>query len=683
VAKGRSERRAQAEATASARPAKLKTKAEQQLLEFEEAEPAMKIAFTPEQREAYASLAVTGDKAAQIAAWKDWVKWTKWWARLRASAPALAMRKHKPDAWADLEAGRAEKAATKLAMDRWKRQARKPEFSGAAKDTKLLNKWFAAEARVVTAATTKRYNQAKKRKRAVDDAVGVDEEMDRPPAAKKKKKEVVKCKRDELLYSQKKRTLVETARTVSEKSLDTEQGVNTFTRVIGLRPTTEQRLALHKFFAGYRATYNEAVAQGRRDAEAIQADPTTVVFSGNDFRDDVMRKAVAKSKDGWVGEVDMRLRQRAGREYNSQLSANLKKRKQTGQSFCMRFKSVRRARQQAIPLGTREVKISANGVTIFPTKVPGVVKARLDAKDWDALRDVGALKREKARRRRRRRQLMKTGETEPSKVAPTFVAPPAECKLVYDRGRRRFSLHVPLPRAALWHSPSEPPPRVLFRRENRERTNVAESSPRVVMLDPGVRTFLTGYSPSGEVFEVAAGASKHLCDLAARLDKVSKDMDAESTRAKRRARLRRVRFRLFTKIKNLVDEVHWKAANFLCKNFDVILLPEFGTQGMVRKQRPDGSWKRRIGKNTSRRMLMWAHYRFRLRLLAKAQHHGKSLVIVDEAYTSMTCTRCGAINGKLGSSKEFRCPVCEVHLDRDVNGARNVGLLNVAAAAGA
>ena len=127
-------------------------------------------------------------------------------------------------------------------------------------------------------------------------------------------------------------------------------------------------------------------------------------------------------------------------------------------------------------------------------------------------------------------------------------------------------------------------------------------------LDPGVRTFLTGYSPGptvGEEFEIASGAATRLCALADRLDFVSAAMDAPAVRSTQRARLRRVRFRLFSRLSHLVDEVHWKAAHYLCTNFDVILLPTFGTQDMARKRRQDGSWKRRIGKNTSRRMLLW------------------------------------------------------------------------------
>lgn len=436
-----------------------------------------------------------------------------------------------------------------------------------------------------------------------------------------------------------------------------EDGVSTFTRVIGLRPTTAQRKELHTLLTAYRATYNEAVAAGKRDAARLATDPSAVLLGNQDQRDKVMADAVARSAGGWVGRVDMRLRQRAPMEYQANVKANAVKHSEGGGTFCMRFKSVRKNRVQTIPLGSREVSFGAQGVKIFPKSVAGVIPARPAKVDLETLRVLAGA----------------TGSGKVSATASLFVKPPHECRLVYDRGRRSFALHVPLPRTRTWHrEPAQP------------QEAECAPEPRVVALDPGVRTFLTGYSPGpdqGEVLEIAPReAATRLCAIAGRLDHVSAAMDAPETKTKRRQRLRRVRFRLFSKLKHLVDDVHWKAAHYLCTAFDVLLLPTFGTQDMVRKQRTDGSWKRKIGKNTSRRMLLWAHYRFRQRLIERAKHHGKTIVLVNEAYTSMTCTCCGALHRTLGASKVFWCPGCDVKLDRDVNGARNILLRNVARA---
>jgi transposase len=48
--------------------------------------------------------------------------------------------------------------------------------------------------------------------------------------------------------------------------------------------------------------------------------------------------------------------------------------------------------------------------------------------------------------------------------------------------------------------------------------------------------------------------------------------------------------------------------------------------------------------------------------------------IVDEAFTSKTCGRCGKLHQQLGGQKVFACSRCPYRVDRDLNGARNIYL---------
>ncbi len=84
------------------------------------------------------------------------------------------------------------------------------------------------------------------------------------------------------------------------------------------------------------------------------------------------------------------------------------------------------------------------------------------------------------------------------------------------------------------------------------------------------------------------------------------------------------------KVINLVDELHHKAALFLVKNYDVILLPTFETKQMTSKA------NRKLHNKTVRSMLTFAHYRFKKFLKNKAFEYGKVVVEVCEAYTSKT-----------------------------------------------
>ena len=72
-------------------------------------------------------------------------------------------------------------------------------------------------------------------------------------------------------------------------------------------------------------------------------------------------------------------------------------------------------------------------------------------------------------------------------------------------------------------------------------------------------------------------------------------------------------------------------------------------------------------------MLGWAHFRFRQRLMSKAEETGVHVIIQDEAYTSKTCSWCGNVQA-IGGSKVYNCRGCNISIDRDENGARGIFL---------
>jgi len=67
-------------------------------------------------------------------------------------------------------------------------------------------------------------------------------------------------------------------------------------------------------------------------------------------------------------------------------------------------------------------------------------------------------------------------------------------------------------------------------------------------------------------------------------------------------------------------------------------------------------------------------YRFRQVLTDKAELNGKKVVLVDRFYpSSKTCHKCGYIKKDLVlSDREWVCPICGEHHDRDVNAAINI-----------
>jgi putative transposase len=174
---------------------------------------------------------------------------------------------------------------------------------------------------------------------------------------------------------------------------------------------------------------------------------------------------------------------------------------------------------------------------------------------------------------------------------------------------------------------------------------------KFVSLDPGVRTFMTAFSNQG-VFEFGISDIKRISRLQHHLSNL------------KGSRKRNARARVYKRIQHLIDDLHWKVAKFLTTNFENIYIPEFNVGQMVQSNN--------LRSVTKREMLALSHYKFRMRLIHAAHKYGSNIFVVNESYTSKTCTNCGVLNDKLGSSKTFNCNTCGLTLDRDINGARNV-----------
>lgn len=182
----------------------------------------------------------------------------------------------------------------------------------------------------------------------------------------------------------------------------------------------------------------------------------------------------------------------------------------------------------------------------------------------------------------------------------------------------------------------------------------------IIALDPGVRTFLTGFDGS-RFIEFGRGDIGRITRLCQHLDNLYSRMSTSGR--KQRRRMRQAANRMRAKIRHLIDEAHKQIVGYLTDNYRVIFLPTFETSQMVAKAR------RKIGSKTVRAMLTWSHYRFEMFLTQKAEVTNTIVITGSEAYTSKSCTKCGHIHQSLGGSKTFKCPSCGHTLPRDMNGA--------------
>ena len=223
------------------------------------------------------------------------------------------------------------------------------------------------------------------------------------------------------------------------------------------------------------------------------------------------------------------------------------------------------------------------------------------------------------------------------KTYEKFPEPEGDCRLTYQNGR--WFVNVPT-----------------------EVMTKPESQGRIVSVDPGVRTFMTFYSPES-CGKLGSGDFSRIQRLCYWLDKLISRMSKAERR--QRYKMRKAADRMRWKIRDLIEELHHKAALFLVKNFDVIIIPKFETSQMSNRK------TRKIKSKPVRSMLTFAHFKFQEFLKSKAIEYGKQVIHQDEAYTSKTCSWNGVMKN-IGGAKLIRDG--EIVMDRDYNGARGIFL---------
>jgi len=183
-----------------------------------------------------------------------------------------------------------------------------------------------------------------------------------------------------------------------------------------------------------------------------------------------------------------------------------------------------------------------------------------------------------------------------------------------------------------------------------------------ISLDPGIRTFLTGYSPDGLLFECGNGSYERVWKLHLIKDKIVSRLSKANSKRRKKS-LRRAILAIGERIRNLTNELHYKTIRWLLR-FKRVIVGDMSSSSIIRNCNTYDK--------TKRLMAAFRFYEFKKRLLEKGEETNTLVYYVNEAWTSKTCCKCNSIKHDLGSAKLYRCEECNINIDRDVNGAINI-----------
>lgn len=177
-----------------------------------------------------------------------------------------------------------------------------------------------------------------------------------------------------------------------------------------------------------------------------------------------------------------------------------------------------------------------------------------------------------------------------------------------------------------------------------------------VGIDLGVKDFVI--TSDGEVFE-----NKHFFKLQekkiAKLQRrLSKKQKGSNNRSKQRVKVAKA----FERLTNQKDAYIHSVVNELLMYYDTVFMEDLNVQGMLKNHK------------LAKAIQEVGFYSFKQILEDKARNNYKEVVFVGRFYpSSKTCHKCGYVNKALTlNDREWTCPVCGEHHDRDLNAAMNI-----------
>ena len=147
-----------------------------------------------------------------------------------------------------------------------------------------------------------------------------------------------------------------------------------------------------------------------------------------------------------------------------------------------------------------------------------------------------------------------------------------------------------------------------------------------------------------------------------KLKRLNRELSRRKRASKRRERTRLRLARQHDRVANQRKDWLHKITTYLVRKYDVIALEDLNVRGMVKNH------------NLAKAITNVSFGEFNRQIEYKAQMYGKQIYRVDRFFpSSKTCSICGCIQEKMPLNvREWTCPDCGAHHDRDINAATNL-----------
>ena len=147
-----------------------------------------------------------------------------------------------------------------------------------------------------------------------------------------------------------------------------------------------------------------------------------------------------------------------------------------------------------------------------------------------------------------------------------------------------------------------------------------------------------------------------------KLKRLNRELARRKRASKRRERTRLRLARQHAKVANQRKDWLHKITTYLVRKYDVIALEDLNVRGMVKNH------------NLAKAITNVSFGEFNRQIEYKSQMYGKQIHRVDRFFpSSKTCSNCGCVQEKMPLHvREWTCPDCGAHHDRDINAATNL-----------